>query len=187
MGGRRCETGVLEDDNADPEVGAAVQAPALGRGVGAHHSGEVPVATLPGFRMFRDGTSRVFVEVSADVPVKETRAEGVLTYRLVGVQVPKRVNLMDLPTQYFPTPAWAASRRVVERVRIPGSACVSALESARRCPAPAQLSGSLHGHEDPTKVHGRERALLPPPGCRGPARRPQYAVELVPRALCSRR
>ncbi|RLB57684.1 MAG: hypothetical protein DRI90_17725 [Deltaproteobacteria bacterium] len=102
--------GVWEDDNADPAVGAAAEAPALGRSVEAQGHGEVPMATLPGFRMFRDGTSRVFVEVSAEVPVKETRAEGVLTYRFVGVKVPERVNLMELPTQYFPTP--------VSRVRL---------------------------------------------------------------------
>jgi hypothetical protein len=102
--------GVWEDNNQDPEVGAAAEAPAMGRNVEAHRASGVAMATLPGFRMFRDGTSRVFVEVSADVPVKETRAEGVLTYRFIGVQVPARVNLMDLPTQYFPTP--------VSRVRL---------------------------------------------------------------------
>ncbi len=61
-------------------------------------------ATFPGFEVFRDGTSRVFLEVSGNVPVKETQSDYLLTYRFQGVKVPERVNTLSLPTQYFNTP-----------------------------------------------------------------------------------
>ncbi len=102
--------GIWEDNTEDPQLAAPAEAPSKGRKVEGHRASGEPTATLPGFRMFRDGTSRVFVEVNADVPVKETRAAGVLTYRFQGVRVPERVNRLDLPTQYFPTP--------VNRVRL---------------------------------------------------------------------
>jgi hypothetical protein len=62
------------------------------------------LATLPGFRMFRDGSSRVFVEVLGRVPVTEEKAERRVVIHLRGVQVPEKVNKMDLPTTHFSTP-----------------------------------------------------------------------------------
>jgi hypothetical protein len=102
--GRPPGEGIWEDNTEAPQLDEPAEAPGKGRQVEGHKGGGVAMATLPGFRMFRDGTSRVFVEVSADVPVKETRAAGVLTYRFQGVVVPEKVNRLDLPTQYFKTP-----------------------------------------------------------------------------------
>jgi hypothetical protein len=73
------------------------------------HAGDRFV-TLPGFRMFRDGSSRVFVEIGGDVAVDEARGDGQLVYTLRQVRVPDKVNLFDLPTTYFRTP--------VSRVRL---------------------------------------------------------------------
>jgi len=108
--GRPPGEGIWEDNTEDPMLDEPAEAPSKGRKVEAHKASREAMATLPGFRVFRDGTSRVFLEVSADVPVKETRAAGVLTYRFVGVRVPEKVNRLDLPTQYFRTP--------VSRVRL---------------------------------------------------------------------
>jgi len=102
--GRPPGEGIWEDNTEDPQVGDPAEALAKGRKVEGQRATGEPTATFPGFRMFPDGTSRVFVEVSADVPVKETRTAGVLTYRFKGVRVPERVNRLDLPTQYFKTP-----------------------------------------------------------------------------------
>jgi hypothetical protein len=60
--------------------------------------------------MFRDGSSRVFVEIGGDVAVDEARGDGQLVYTLRQVRVPDKVNLFDLPTTYFRTP--------VSRVRL---------------------------------------------------------------------
>ncbi len=68
-----------------------------------YHKGQ-PTATLPGFRILGDGRSRVFVEISGAVPVREATAEGVIFYRFSNVHVPERVNRLSLPTTYFPTP-----------------------------------------------------------------------------------
>lgn len=78
-----------------------------GRDVEGHAwdtKGKQAKATLPGFEVFRDGTSRVFLEVSGNVPVKETQSDYLLTYRFQGVKVPEKVNMLSLPTQYFNTP-----------------------------------------------------------------------------------
>ena len=48
--------------------------------------------------------TRVFVEVSKRVEVTEHKAEGRLTYRMKGVNVPVRTNQFPLVTAYFATP-----------------------------------------------------------------------------------
>ncbi len=93
-----------EDDKSDEEQAPKPQDQS-GRSVDNQNDYQtMPVATLPGFRFFRDGTSRVFVELSGKVKVEESAAKGLLTYHLAGVQVPERVNRMSLRTENFATP-----------------------------------------------------------------------------------
>src|SRR6185369_6392723 len=63
-----------------------------------------PVATYPGFRMLDGGGSRVFVTLSKKLTVTEHRAEGKLTYRIQGAQVPTSTNRLPLLTSFFSTP-----------------------------------------------------------------------------------
>lgn len=63
-----------------------------------------PIATYPGFRMLDGGASRVFVTLSKKVGVTEHKAEGKLTYRISGMQVPTRTNRLPLLTGFFSTP-----------------------------------------------------------------------------------
>jgi hypothetical protein len=62
------------------------------------------VATYPGFKLLRDGTSRVFVEVSKKVDITEHKAQGRVTYRMKGVSAPIRTNRLALLTGFFSTP-----------------------------------------------------------------------------------
>jgi len=99
--------GDSDGDKGDESEGAPVEVPQQSGGRSVDNQNDyqaTPVATLPGFRVFRDGSSRVFVEVSGKMKVQETTAEGVLTYHLAGVVVPERVNRMSLRTQSFATP-----------------------------------------------------------------------------------
>ena len=82
----------------------AARATGRARLVAAHNQTVTPTATLPGFRMLSDGRSRVFLELSGDVPMTESHQPGRLSYRFAGVRVPARVNRLALPTSYFPTP-----------------------------------------------------------------------------------
>jgi hypothetical protein len=63
-----------------------------------------PIATYPGFRMLDGGASRVLVTLSKKVKVTEHKAQGKLTYRIQGVQVPTRTNRLPLLTTFFSTP-----------------------------------------------------------------------------------
>lgn len=63
-----------------------------------------PIVTYPGFRMLDGGGSRVLVTMSKKVNVTEHKAEGKLTYRIQGVQVPTRTNRLPLLTSFFSTP-----------------------------------------------------------------------------------
>lgn len=63
-----------------------------------------PIATYPGFRMLDGGGSRVLVTLSKKVDITEHKAEGKLTYRIQGVQVPTRTNRLPLLTSFFSTP-----------------------------------------------------------------------------------
>jgi hypothetical protein len=62
------------------------------------------IMTMPGFRAFSDGSSRVYVQISGRAKVTEKSVKGQLRYHLSGVTVPERVNRMALPTAHFPTP-----------------------------------------------------------------------------------
>jgi hypothetical protein len=63
-----------------------------------------PIATLPGFEMLADGGSRLFVQLTQNVPVEEKRAAGTLTYTLRGAHVAKHNNERPLVTVHFNTP-----------------------------------------------------------------------------------
>ncbi|MSP26021.1 MAG: hypothetical protein EXR75_12845 [Myxococcales bacterium] len=68
------------------------------------------MVTLPGFRMLASGGSRVFVQLSHRTTINETETPASVTYRLVDVAVPEKVNRLSLPTTHFLTP--------VARVRV---------------------------------------------------------------------
>lgn len=63
-----------------------------------------PIATLPGFEMQADGSSRLFVALTQTVAVEEHKAQGVLTYVLKGAHVALHNNLNALVTVHFNTP-----------------------------------------------------------------------------------
>lgn len=63
-----------------------------------------PVANFPSFRVLPDGSSRIHVAITEKVIVAERKAEGRVAYRLKGVSVPVRTNLLPLETSFFKTP-----------------------------------------------------------------------------------
>ncbi len=67
-----------------------------------------PIATLPGFEMEADGSSRCFVQLTALVPVEEKKAAGSITYVLKGAHVNVRNNENALVTVHFNTPVTRA-------------------------------------------------------------------------------
>jgi hypothetical protein len=88
-----------ENDGPPPDDGRGA------RGALGHSAGDRAVATLPGFRMFEDGSSRVFVEIVGRVPVNPVDQGGVrLVYRMPGTLVTERVNRLSLPTTHFDSP-----------------------------------------------------------------------------------
>lgn len=100
---------------AAPAKPAAAPTPAKGPGKGGAAVGKKkkkakegpitgPIATYPGFRMLDGGGSRVLVTLSKKVNITEHKAEGKLTYRIQGVQVPTRTNRLPLLTSFFSTP-----------------------------------------------------------------------------------
>jgi hypothetical protein len=70
-----------------------------------------PIATLPGFEMLGDGSSRVFVQLTQPVPVEERKAKGSLTYVLKGAHVTVHNNTNPLVTVHFNTPVREARLR----------------------------------------------------------------------------
>ena len=86
---------------ADPKPRRATGAPRAHR-VAARAAG--PIATLPGFEMTADGGSRLFVQLTQNVPVEEKKAAGSVTYVLKGAHVAKHNNQNALVTVHFNTP-----------------------------------------------------------------------------------
>ncbi len=70
-----------------------------------------PQATYPGFRMKKDGTSEVWVQISQKVTVTPSIAAGHATFVLTGVEVGVRNNRNPLITEYFDTPLAQARLR----------------------------------------------------------------------------
>lgn len=77
------------------------------------HKPTGPVVNLPGFEQLPDGGSRLFVQLSQNVPVEERRAQGTLTYILKGAHVRVWNNTNPLVTVHFNTPV--ARARLVPR------------------------------------------------------------------------
>jgi len=67
-----------------------------------------PVATLPGFEQLPDGGSRLFVDLTTQVPVEERRTANSVTYVLKGAQVTHYNNTNALVTVHFNTPVYRA-------------------------------------------------------------------------------
>jgi hypothetical protein len=61
-------------------------------------------ATLPGFEPLPDGGSRLFVQLTEQVPVEERKAQGSITYVLKGAKLHQRNNANALVTVHFHTP-----------------------------------------------------------------------------------
>jgi hypothetical protein len=65
-------------------------------------------ATLPGFEMLPDGSTRFFVELTRPVAYETRTARGLLVIELKGARVDRRNNLNPLVTLHFNTPATTA-------------------------------------------------------------------------------
>jgi hypothetical protein len=83
---------------------AARPAPKAKRPKGARAPGGEATLASPIFSMQPAGSSRVAVEVNRKVPISEHKAEGRLTFRFKGVELPDRTGMMALPTGFFATP-----------------------------------------------------------------------------------
>lgn len=69
-----------------------------------HEEPTGPVATYPGFTMLPDGTSRLFVELTAPVQVATHAAKGQVTYSLPGARIDQSNNRNPLETWFYETP-----------------------------------------------------------------------------------
>jgi len=78
-----------------------------------HATSDRAIATLPGFELLADGSSRLFVQLTRTVPIEEKRVAGKLTYVLRGARVARRNNENALVTVHFNTPVTTA--RLVPR------------------------------------------------------------------------
>jgi hypothetical protein len=74
----------------------------------ARRKGALPsndtIASFPGFLRLQNGVSRVWLEVNRRVEITEHKAQGRITFRLKGVNVPTRTNRLPLITGFFATP-----------------------------------------------------------------------------------
>lgn len=90
---------------SDKPVRRGPVARALPRRAGA------PLATFPGFEQLPDGGSRLFVQLSQNVPVEERRANGEVTYVLRGAHLRVHNDSNELITVHFNTPVFRARLR----------------------------------------------------------------------------
>ncbi len=67
-----------------------------------------PLATFPGFEQLPDGGSRLFVQLSQNLPVEERRAQGSVTYVLKGAHLRVNNDSNALVTVHFNTPVFRA-------------------------------------------------------------------------------
>lgn len=77
------------------------------------HTG--PVATMPGFTMRADGTSVIFVDLTAPPQVEEHAGKGFVTYVLKGTQVDRANNKNPLETAFYDTPVLRARLRGIPK------------------------------------------------------------------------
>ncbi|MDB4940864.1 MAG: hypothetical protein JWP97_398, partial [Labilithrix sp.] len=66
------------------------------------------LATFPGFEQLGDGGTRLFVQLSQNVPVEERRAQGSVTYVLKGAHLRVHNDANALVTVHFNTPVYRA-------------------------------------------------------------------------------
>lgn len=79
----------------------------------AEHTG--PVATMPGFTMRPDGTSAIFVDLTAPPQVEEHAGKGFVTYVLKDTQVDRANNKNPLETAFYDTPVLRARLRAIPK------------------------------------------------------------------------
>jgi hypothetical protein len=65
-------------------------------------------AVLPGFETLDDGSTRLFVDLSAPVSLETKPAKGSIVYVLKGARVARRNNCNPLVTEFFNTPVKTA-------------------------------------------------------------------------------
>jgi hypothetical protein len=97
--------GVASDDpklNGCPARGAKASARTVGRAAAATAAGSGSAAlTFAGFRRFDDGSSLVFVELSAPVAVDVKQLHGAIVYTLENTKAPGRNSRNPLDTSAF--------------------------------------------------------------------------------------
>ena len=85
--------------------GMAVATPSLARGRHRHHEEAGtpgrPAVTYAGFHVFDNGSSRVFVNVTAQVPVEITQKDSAVQVTLKGIRIGSRNNKHPLLTSHF--------------------------------------------------------------------------------------
>lgn len=74
----------------------------------ARYRGTGPTVNLPGFEQTPDGGSRLFVQLSQNVPVEERKTAGSITYVLKGASPRVWNNTNALVTVHFNTPVASA-------------------------------------------------------------------------------
>jgi hypothetical protein len=86
---------------------AAAQRPRQGGAV-AHSEATPANAVLPGFETLDDGSTRLFVDLSAPVSYETKAAKGSITYVLKATKMARRNNGNPLVTTFFNTPVTTA-------------------------------------------------------------------------------
>ncbi|MBX3210284.1 MAG: hypothetical protein KF764_34955 [Labilithrix sp.] len=80
------------------------KAPTSSRAARTRYRSRGPVVNMPGFEQTADGGSRLFVQLSQNVPVEERKAQGSITYVLKGASPRVWNNTNALVTVHFNTP-----------------------------------------------------------------------------------
>jgi hypothetical protein len=88
-------------------AGVGAQGSRGGGGHPAQHAAPTR-AVLPGFEELDDGSTRLFVDLTAPAAYETRTGKGSLTYILKGTQVAKRNNCNPLVTVFFNTPVTRA-------------------------------------------------------------------------------
>jgi hypothetical protein len=83
------------------------------RGKKTEHTG--PFATMPGFTMRPDGTSVIFVDLTAPPQIEEHAGRGFVTYVLKDTEVDRANNKNPLETAFYDTPVLRARLRSVKK------------------------------------------------------------------------
>lgn len=105
-GGSGPASDVPEKKPSGPTAGYAYsdKPTASSRSPHARYRKSGPVVNMPGFEQTADGGSRLFVQLSQNVPVEERKAQGSITYVLKGASPRVWNNTNALVTVHFNTP-----------------------------------------------------------------------------------